>query len=76
MKKGGVSMSTFFITICGLVILLGFEIRHRNIIYEMILSKAEIMKLGEEILKLKEEIKLKQDIYEEHGPSGPPKIQI
>jgi hypothetical protein len=69
-------MSTFFITICGLVILLGFEIRHRNIVYEMNLSKAEMIKLGEEILKLKAEIKLKQDIYEEHGPSGPPKIKI
>jgi FtsZ-binding cell division protein ZapB len=62
-------MNAFFVTVCGLVILLGFEIRYRSTIYEISLLKIEINKLGEEILKLKAEMKLKQNIYEEHGPS-------
>jgi FtsZ-binding cell division protein ZapB len=62
-------MNAFFVTVCGLVILLGFEIRYRSTIYEISLLKIEINKLGEEILKLKAEMKLKQNISEEHGPS-------
>ena len=61
-------MNPFFIAICGFVILLGFEIRHRNIIYELSLSKFEIIKLGEEISKLKEETKPTQNINEERSP--------
>jgi hypothetical protein len=59
-------MNAFFVTICGLVILLGFEIRYRSLAYEISLLKIEINKLGEAISKLNAEMKLKQNIYEEH----------
>jgi hypothetical protein len=58
-------MNPFFIAICGFVILLGFEIRFRNMAYEINLLKIEIMKLGDEILKSKEEVNPKQNITEE-----------
>ncbi len=69
-------MNAFFIAICGFVILLGFEIRYRGMTYEIGLLKNEINKLGEEISRLNSEMKLKQDKYEEHGPSGPSRMQI
>jgi hypothetical protein len=67
--KRGCFMNPFFITICGLVILLGFEIRYRSTLYELNLLKIEILELEKEISKLNGAIKLKQNIFEEHGPS-------
>lgn len=56
------------ITICALVILLGFEIRHHELVEEVgkLTIKANI--LDEEVQKLKADVRLKQDVYEDHKP--------
>ena len=63
-------MYAIFIAICALVILLGFEIRYREILEELVDLNYKMNALTEEVLKLKEEMKLKKNIYEEHkGPA-------
>jgi len=62
-------MSVIFITICSLVILLGFEIRYREIAEELLGLFNKINKLDEEIVRLKAEIRMKKNIYEEHKPA-------
>ncbi len=61
-------MYAIFITICGLVILLGYEIRHREITAELVEIRDKVIALNEEISRLKEDLKLKKNIYEEFKP--------
>jgi len=53
-----------WVLICGLFVLLGFEIRYRLIIEQISESKAKINRLSEEIIKLKDEVKKKKDVLE------------
>jgi len=53
-----------WVFICGLFVLLGFEIRYRLIIEQISESKAKISRLSEEIIKLKDEVKKKKDVLE------------
>ena len=57
-----------FFTICALMILLGFEIRHRVMTEEVSALKDKTAELEEEITRLKAEMKLKKNIYEENAP--------
>ena len=61
-------MNVIYITICGLFVLLGFEIRYRQIGEELLKLRSKINRLDEEVIRLKEEIKFKQDIYKEYNP--------
>ena len=61
-------MYAIFITICALVVLLGFEIRHREMVEELAKLKASTSRLDEEVIALKSQMKLKKDAYEEHKP--------
>lgn len=61
-------MSAIIITICSLVILLGFEIRHREMKEEIEKLNAGIGRLDEEVIQLKSQIKLKKDAFQEHKP--------
>ncbi len=56
------------VTICGLVILLGFEMRHRLIAEQLKQFDSEINRLDQELMRLREEVKKKQNIYEEYKP--------
>ena len=56
------------ITICALVILLGLEIRHREVSEELTNLRIKANILDEEVQKLKAEIKLKKNIYDEYIP--------
>lgn len=58
-------MAVIFVAICGLVILLGFEIRHREIIEELSKLKSITNALEREVVKLNGEVKMKKNIYEE-----------
>jgi len=58
-------MVIIFVTICSLVILLGFEIRHREVIEELTKLRTKTNVLEEDVFRLKEEIKMKKNIYEE-----------
>ncbi|MFA4991490.1 MAG: hypothetical protein WC569_02805 [Candidatus Omnitrophota bacterium] len=57
------------ITVCALVIFLGFEIRHNEIIEEVGKLKKNAFRMDEEIAALKSQIKLKKDAFEEHKPT-------
>lgn len=61
-------MNAIYVTICALVILLGFEIRYRLMGEELASLKAESGRLDKEVLKLQEEMKLKKNAYEEFKP--------
>ena len=61
-------MNSIYITICALVILLGFEIRYRLMAEELNILKTELSRLEKEVLRLNEEVKMKQDIYKEYKP--------
>ena len=61
-------MNAIYITICALVILLGFEIRYRITTEELNQVKVDLGRLEREILRLKDEVKKKKDIYEEYKP--------
>lgn len=61
-------MYAIFVTICALVILFGFEVRHRIMVEQINEIDAQIIRLDQEVLKLKEEIKMKKNIYEEYKP--------
>lgn len=54
--------------ICILVIFLGFEIRHKEIVEAIEKLKNNANKIDEEIVKLKMQMKTKKDIYEAHNP--------
>jgi hypothetical protein len=56
-----------FIAICCFAILLGFEIRYRTIVEELNKLKTETDKLSEEVITLKREVAMKQNVYEEHN---------
>ena len=61
-------MNVIYITICGLFVLLGFETRYRQIGEELLKLRSRINRLDEEVIRLKEEMKFKQDIYKEYNP--------
>lgn len=61
-------MSAIYVTICSLVILLGFEIRYRVMTEEIAALKISISSLKKEVLRLNEEMKLKKNAFEEHRP--------
>ena len=61
-------MYAIFITICALVILLGFEVRHRVTVEAINEIDLEIIRLNQEVIKLKEEMKMKKNVYEEYKP--------
>ena len=61
-------MNAIYIAICALFILLGFEIRHRQLSEELLKLRSKINRLDEEIIRLKEEMKFKQDVYKEYNP--------
>ena len=56
------------VTICGLVILLAFEMRHREVIEKLSIMETDTYNLGQEIKKLKEEVKKKKNVIEEYKP--------
>ncbi len=56
------------VTICGLVILLAFEIRHREMIERMNNFEMDRVRIDQEILRLKDELKKKQNAYQEYKP--------
>ena len=58
-------MVIIFVTICSFVILLRYEIRHREVIEELTKLMTKTNVLEEEVFRLKEEIKMKKNIYEE-----------
>ena len=58
-------MWTIFVTICSFVILLGFEIRYRENAEEITKLRSKTNILDEEVFRLKEEMKMKKNIYEE-----------
>jgi type VI protein secretion system component VasF len=61
-------MFAIFITICALVILLGFEVRHRETAEALNELKSLINRLDDDIVRLKEEMKKKKNVYEEYKP--------
>ncbi len=61
-------MNILYISICSFVILLGFEIRHRMIAEEIAVLKADAQRQQREIAQLRDELKKKQNIYEEREP--------
>jgi len=61
-------MGTIVITVCGLFIILGFEIRHRQILETLLELSTKANEIQAEIARLKSEMKLKKNIYEEHNP--------
>jgi len=61
-------MNAIYVTICSLFVLLGFEIRYRQFGEELLKLRSKINRLDEEVIRLKEEIKFKQDIYKEYNP--------
>lgn len=61
-------MYVIFVTICALVVLLGFEIRHREIVEQLNELKEDTAKLYEEILRLRDELKTKKSVCEEYRP--------
>ncbi|HAJ57264.1 MAG TPA: hypothetical protein DCL35_05785 [Candidatus Omnitrophica bacterium] len=61
-------MVIMVVLICGFVILLGFEIRHREISERLHILESDSSDYGMEIQKLKEEIKKKKNIIEEYRP--------
>ena len=58
-------MTAIVVTICGLFVVLGFEIRHRQILEVLVELQNKSNEWGEEIGKLKAEMKLKKNIFEE-----------
>jgi len=58
-------MIVIFVTICSFVILLGFEIRHREVVEELTKLRSITNALEQEIIKLNAEMKMKKNIYEE-----------
>jgi len=59
-------MYAMFITICALVILLGYEIRYRELADEVTKFKTIVWRMNEDVARLKEEIKMKKDVYDEY----------
>jgi hypothetical protein len=61
--------TVILVTICGLVIFLGFEIRHNEITEAIAKLKDNTSRMGEEIVRLNSQMKMKKDVFEEHKPS-------
>ncbi|MFA5155911.1 MAG: hypothetical protein WC532_00775 [Candidatus Omnitrophota bacterium] len=57
-----------FGVVCILVIFLGFEIRHKEILEAVEKLKSNAIKVDEEIVRLKTALKNKKDIFETHNP--------
>ena len=56
------------IAICSFVILLAFEMRHREIAERLRILEDEKFNFGQEIQKIKEEMKKKKNAFEEYRP--------
>lgn len=54
-------MMTYIVTICGLVIIFGFEMRHRLITEQLACLDNETHALKDEIKKIKEDLKKERD---------------
>ena len=63
-------MTVIVITICSLVVLLAFEMRHREISERLSVLETNNNDFEEKIQKLKEELKKKKDSYEEYKPTS------
>jgi hypothetical protein len=61
-------MTAIVVTICGLFVVLGFEIRHRQILEILVEVKDKSNELEDAIGKLTAEMKLKKNIFEESNP--------
>ena len=57
------------VIICGLVILLALEIRHSETSEEIAKLKHKTSKMDEDVIRLKAQMKLKKDAFEEHKPT-------
>ena len=55
------------IELCCFMILFGFEIRYRTLFEEVSKLKIVADRLSEEIVSLKKEVSMKQNVYEEHN---------
>ena len=53
------------VIICGLVILFALEVRHSETNEEIAKLKNKTSKMDEEIIRLKAQMKMKKDVYEE-----------
>lgn len=57
------------IVICGLVILLAFEMRYRKLTEDVATLKDIATRLEDVVLRLQNELRFKQDAYQEHKPN-------
>ena len=62
--------TVILVIICGLVILFAFEVRHSEISEEIAKLKNNTSRMDEEIVRLKSQMKMKKDVYEENKPSS------
>jgi hypothetical protein len=62
--------TVILVIICGLVIIFAFEIRNSEITEEIAKLKNNSSRMDEEIVRLKSQIKMKKDVYEENKPSS------
>ena len=58
-------MYAVLVTICALVVLLGYEVRYRVLGEELASLRAEAKRLDGEVLRLNEEMKTKKNAFEE-----------
>ena len=58
------------VIICGLVVLFALEVRHSETNEEIKKLKSNSFRMDEEIARLKAQMKLKKDVYEENKPSS------
>jgi hypothetical protein len=61
--------TVILVIISGLVILFAFEVRHSETTEEIKKLKHSAAKIDEEIIRLKAQMKMKKDAYEEHKPT-------
>lgn len=61
-------MSTIYITIFAFMILLGYEIRYRLLNEDLIKLRTKANILDEEISRLKAQMELKKNIYDDIKP--------
>jgi hypothetical protein len=57
------------VIICGLVVLFALEVRHSETNEEIKKLKSNSFRIDEEIIRLKAQMKMKKDAYEEHKPT-------
>ena len=64
------STMVILVIICGLVVLFALEVRHSETNEEIKKLKSNSFRMDEEIARLKAQMKLKKDVYEENKPSS------